>query len=63
MKKKYMKPELGDSLMSGNAVIASSWTVDGEKDPDNGDGGDIIEGNPEGGAGSRRNGSAWDFNW
>ncbi len=63
MKKIYIKPEVADVKMSASAVMAGSWTVDGKKDPDSGDGGDIIEGNPEGGLDSRKNESGWDFDW
>ena len=42
-------------------LICSSWTMDGKKDGT--DGGEIIEGNPEGGLDSRKNDSGWDFEW
>ncbi len=64
MKRKYIKPQITVSRQfTVNPVIAASWTVNNKKDPTNGDGGDIIEGNPEGGLDARKNNSSWDFEW
>lgn len=62
MKKIYIKPEVAEVKMSASAVMAGSWTVDGKKDPSTGDGGDIIEGNPDA-IDSRKNESGWNFDW
>lgn len=61
-KRIYTKPEIEVIEMPlQTTLICSSWTMDGKKDGT--DGGEIIEGNPEGGLDSRKNDSGWDFEW
>ena len=64
MKRKYIKPQITVSRQfTVNPVIAASWTVDGKKDPTNGDGGEIIEDREPGELDARKNNSGWNFEW